>query len=193
LCFALEHTKPKPCRLQLLKGGGSSWQHLVHGDLTSAGGSALSELLQVQFPAPLSHISLFGFLTATKVQVSREVSWCPRRLRHGSREQCRAVGPGVERECTSVARKRARARRLRSRPSSALASELQSNCSPKAPGGVSSSEIRCADVGKRALEAACFRQDADGRGRDKGLADARTTMNHLLPSSLVPLMLYVCM
>ena len=88
---------------------------------------------------------------------------------------------------------RPRARRLRSRASSALASELQSNCSPKAPGGVSSSEIRCADVGKRALEAACFRQDADGRGRDKGLADARTTMNHLLPSSLVPLMLYVCM
>ena len=54
-------------------------------------------------------------------------------------------------------------------------------------GGISSSELEVT-----ALEAACFCQDADGCGRDTGPADARTAMNHLLPSSLVLLLLDVC-
>ena len=87
-----------------------------------------------------------------------------------------------EGESTSLVRKCAR--RLRSSAGSALASASKRRGHLKLGTG---SDDSC----KRALEAACLCQDADGCDRDTGPADARTTMNHLLPSSLVLLVLDV--
>ena len=129
---------------------------------------------------PLSDISVVRY-TRIKIQVSREVSWCPRLLLHGSIELWQHRAP--EGECTSLVRKCAR--RLRSSAGSAWASGSKRRGHLKLGTG---SDDSC----KHALEAASLCQDADGRGSDTGPADARSAMNHLLPSSLVLLLLDVC-
>ena len=92
------------------------------------------------------------------------------------------VAASPEGKCTSLVRKCARG--LRSSAGSALASGSKRR-------GHLKLGTRSDDFCKCALEAACVCQDADGCGRDTGPADARTTMNHLLPWSLVLLVLDV--